>query len=224
MNDLTLIIPAKREAESLPIFLKEIENYECKKLIVLQKEDIETKKSIENIQNIEIHEQNNNGYGNALIEGINSVKTEYCCIINADGSMDPKYLKQMRETCKDLDFVFGSRYQKPGGGSEDDDFVTSIGNYVFTLSGNILFNLKITDILYTYILGKRSSFKNLNLGNFDFRICVEIPIKAKFNNMNYKCLPSYERERIGGKKKVNALKDGLLILSEIVKYFLRFKR
>ena len=226
MNDLTLIIPAKRESESLPIFLKEIENYECKKLIVLQKEDIETKKSIENIKNIEIHEQNNNGYGNALIEGINSVKTEYCCIINADGSMDPKYLKQMRETCKDLDldFVFGSRYQQPGGGSEDDDFVTSIGNYVFTLSGNILFNLKITDILYTYILGKKSSFENLNLGNFDFRICVEIPIKAKFKNMNYKCLPSYERERIGGKKKVNALKDGLLILSEIVKYFLRFKR
>ena len=224
MNDLTLIIPAKREAESLPIFLKEIENYECKKLIVLQKEDIETKKSIENIKNIEIHEQNNNGYGNALIEGINSVQTEYCCIINADGSMDPKYLKQMRETCKDLDFVFGSRYQQPGGGSEDDDFITSIGNYMFTLFGNILFNLKITDILYTYILGKRSSFRNLNLCNYDFRICVEIPIKAKFNNMNYICLPSYERERIGGKKKVNALKDGLLILSEIVKYFLRLKR
>ena len=224
MNDLTLIIPAKREAESLPIFLKEIENYECEKIIVLQKEDIETKKSIENIQNIEIHEQNNNGYGNALIEGINSVKTEYCCIINADGSMDPKYLKKMKETCKDLDFVFGSRYQQPGGGSEDDDFVTSIGNYVFTLSGNILFNFKITDILYTYILGKRSSFRDLNLSNFDFRICVEIPIKAKFNNMNYICLPSYERERIGGKKKVNALKDGLLILSEIVKYFLRLKR
>ena len=224
MNDLTLIIPAKREAESLPIFLKEIENIECKKLIVLQKEDIETKKSIENIKNIEIHEQNNNGYGNALIEGINSVKTEYCCIINADGSMDPKYLNQMRETCKNLDFVFGSRYQQPGGGSEDDDFVTSIGNYVFTLSGNILFNLKITDILYTYILGKSSSFRNLNLSNFDFRICVEIPIKAKFNNMNYKCLPSYERERIGGKKKVNALKDGMLILTEIVKYFFRLKR
>ena len=224
MNDLTLIIPAKREAESLPIFLKEIENFQCEKLIVLQKEDIETKKSIENIANIEIHEQNNNGYGNALIEGINSAKTKYCCIINADGSMDPKYLKQMRETCKDLDFVFGSRYQQPGGGSEDDDFITSIGNYVFTLSGNILFNLKITDILYTYILGKRSSFRNLNLSNFDFRICVEIPIKAKFNNMNYKCLPSYERERIGGKKKVNALKDGMLILTEIAKYFFRLKR
>ena len=224
MNDLTLIIPAKKEAESLPVFLKEIEKYECKKLIVLQKEDVETKKSIENIKNIEIHEQKINGYGSALIEGINSVKTDYCCIINADGSMDPKYLEDMRKQCTKLDFVFGSRYQKPGGGSEDDDIVTSIGNFIFTLAGNILFNLKISDILYTFILGKTSSFRNLNLNNFDFRICVEIPIKAKFRKMNYICVPSFERERIGGKKKVNALKDGLLILSEIVKYFLRLKK
>ncbi len=224
MNDLTLVIPAKKEAESLPIFLKEIEKYECKKLIVLQKEDLETKRSIENIKNIEIYEQNKNGYGSALIEGINSVKTDYCCIINADGSMDPKYLEDMKKQCTNLDFVFGSRYQKPGGGSEDDDVVTSIGNFTFTLIGNILFNLKISDILYTFILGKTLSFRKLDLKNFDFRICVELPIKAKLKKMNYKCLPSYERERIGGKKKVNALKDGLLILTEIVKYFLRLKK
>ena len=224
MSDLTLIIPAKKEAESLPIFLKEIERFKYKKLIVLQKEDLETKKAIENIKNLEVYEQKKNGYGSALIEGINSVKTDYCCIINADGSMDPKYLEDMKNQCANLDFVFGSRYQKPGGGSEDDDLVTSIGNFIFTLIGNVLFNLKITDILYTFILGKTSSFKNLNLDNFDFRICVEIPIKAKFKKMNYICTPSFERERIGGKKKVNALKDGLLILSEIVKYFLRLKK
>ena len=224
MKDLTLIIPAKKEAESLPTFLNEINNFDCKKLIVLQKEDFETKESIINFKNVDVLEQKNNGYGNALIEGINSVKTEFCCIINADGSMDPKYLNEMRNSALKLDFVFGSRYQKPGGGSEDDDIVTSTGNFLFTFAGNILFNLKITDILYTYILGKTSSFRNLNLKNSDFRICVEIPIKAKFRKMNYICLPSYERERIGGKKKVNALKDGLLILYEIVKYFLRLKK
>ena len=42
--------------------------------------------------------------------------------------------------------------------------------------------------------------------------------------MVYKCLPSYERERIGGKKKVNALKDGLLILIEIVKYLFKVNK
>ena len=61
MSDLTLIIPAKKEAESLPIFLKEIERFEYKKLIVLQKEDLETKKVLENIKNIEVYEQKKNG-------------------------------------------------------------------------------------------------------------------------------------------------------------------
>ena len=222
MKDLTLIIPTKKEVESLPVFLREIEKLICKKLIVLQEEDIETKNAISEFNDIKILVQKKNGYGNALIEGINNVDTKYCCIINADGSMDPKYLEQMLNECKNKDLVFGSRYQKPGGGSDDDDIVTSVGNYFFTLTGNLLYNLKISDILYTYILAKTSSLKNLNLKNGDFRICVELPIKAKFCRMEYICLPSYERERIGGKKKVNAIKDGLLILIEIIKYF--FKR
>ena len=78
--------------------------------------------------------------------------------------------------------------------------------------------------MITKILPKTTTYTKLNLNNFEFRICVEIPIKAKFRKMNYMCIPSFERERIGGKKKVNALKDGLLILSEIVKYFLRLKK
>ena len=224
MQNLTLIIPTKKEVESLPIILKEIENYNCKKLIVLEKEDIETKKILEEFNNINILEQKNNGYGNALIEGINNVQTDFCCIINADGSMDPKYLEEMRKLCENKDLIFASRYQKPGGGSDDDNFVTIIGNAFFTFLGNFLFKLKISDILYTYILGRTSSFKKLDLKNYDFRICVEIPIKAKILNMEYSCMPSHERERIGGKKKVNAIKDGLLILSEIVKYFYKGKK
>ena len=223
MENLTLIIPTKKEVESLPTFLKEIEKYHCKKLIVLEKEDIETKKILEEFNNINILEQKNNGYGNALIEGINNVQTDFCCIINADGSMDPKYLEEMRKLCENKDLIFASRYQKPGGGSDDDNFVTIIGNAIFTFLGNFLFKLKISDILYTYILGRTTSFKKLDLKNYDFRICVEIPIKAKILNMEYSCMPSHERERIGGKKKVNAIKDGLLILSEIVKYFYKGK-
>ena len=224
MNDLTLIIPTKKEVESLPIFLKEIENYNCKKLIILQKEDEATMKAIEKIPNIKILVQKKDGYGSALIEGINNTDTDYCCIINADGSMNPRYLEEMRKSCENKDLIFASRYQKPGGGSDDDNFVTIIGNAFFTFLGNFLFKLKISDILYTYILGRTSSFKKLDLKNYDFRICVEIPIKAKFLKMEYSCIPSHERERIGGKKKVNAIKDGLLILSEIVKYFYKGKK
>ena len=223
MNQLTLLIPANKESESLPIFLDELSNYDFNKLIVLQKEDKETINSISNRKDIEVHVQLKGGYGNALKEGIQKINTEFFCIINADGSMDPKYLKEMFNECQSRDFVFGSRYQKPGGGSDDDDIVTLMGNFIFTFLGNLLYNLKITDILYTYILAKTSSMKKLNLKRSDFRICVELPIKAKFLNMRYTCLPSYERQRIGGVKKVNPLKDGLLILYEIVKYFFNRK-
>ena len=111
----------------MPIFLGELSKYDYKKLIVLQKEDEITINSISKFEDIEILQQSKNGYGNALIEGINQIKTEFFCIINADGSMDPKYLNEMLINCKDNDFVFGSRYLKEGG-SDDDDFITYFGN------------------------------------------------------------------------------------------------
>lgn len=48
MDHLTLIIPAKKESESLPIVLKELESFNFKINIVLHKTDIETINSIHN--------------------------------------------------------------------------------------------------------------------------------------------------------------------------------
>ena len=224
MENLTLIIPAKNESESLPIFLNELKKYNCKKMIVLQKDDLKTIESLKDYNEVEIFEQNQLGYGSAIIEGINNTKTEYFCIINADGSMDPKYLPLMLDKCKNCDLVFTSRYLRPGGGSDDDTFVTLLGNKIFSFLGNFLFNLGISDILFTYILGKTNSVKFLELKSNDFRLCVELPIKAKKFNLKYKDIPSYERVRIGGFKKVNALKDGFLILISIISLFFMKKK
>ena len=70
MKNLTLIIPTKKEVESLPVFLNELKNYKCQKMIVMQKEDIATFDEIKKIKSIKIVKQKRNGYGNALIEGI----------------------------------------------------------------------------------------------------------------------------------------------------------
>ena len=223
MQDLTLVIPAKHESESLPIFLKEINQFPCKKIIVLDETDFKTIDAIKNFneKEIEILYQKKMGYGSALIEGINSVNTTFFCIINADGSMNPSYLSSMLEKVKNnnLDFLFASRYEKPDGGSDDDNFITSIGNFFFTSIGNLFFSLNISDILFTYVLGKKEIFKNLKITSEDFTFCVELPIKAKRHLAKYQTMPSYERNRIGGLKKVNALKDGLLILFKMVKMF-----
>ena len=109
MDDLTLVIPAKHEKESLPLVLEELSNYNLKTLIVLEKSDQETIISIEKF-NCKILFQRNKGYGDALIQGIKSVETEYFCIFNADGSFKPSELKYMYDLSKnhDYDLVFGS--------------------------------------------------------------------------------------------------------------------
>ena len=223
MSNLTLLIPAKYESESLPVFLKELKNYSYKKIVILDQNDIKTIESIKKFEDVEILNQDQKGYGNALIEGINHTQTELFCIINADGSMDPSELIGMLGEINSNrnDIVFGSRYMK-NAGSDDDDLITSVGNFIFTLLGKIFFNLKISDILYTYVVGKTELVKQLNLVSNDFKFCIELPIKAQRNN--YKCVsyPSYERNRIGGKKKVNPFLDGFRILIGMVSLF--FKR
>ena len=211
MNELTLIIPAKNEAESLPIVLDELKKYNCKINIVLHITDIDTIQVIKRYD-VNIIYQKNLGYGDALIYGIKQCKTKYFCIFNADGSFNPSEINQMLKTLqsKKLDFIFASRYQT-NSGSEDDTIVTLIGNYIFTYIGKIFFQLNISDILYTFVIGKTEQANILDLKQKDFSFCVELPIKAKKMKMQLGSINSYERKRIAGKKKVNAFKDGYLI-------------
>ena len=218
MDKLTLVIPAKNESESLPEVLKELESLKIKTIVVIPTEDYLTRQSIKNFNCKIIEEKNGRGYGCALRTGIDQVDTEFFCIFNADGSFDPLYLYNMYKILneKNVDFIFCSRYEV-NGGSDDDTFLTYIGNKIFTFLCNFLFRLNITDVLFTYVMGKSEKYKILDLKSDDFSFCVELPIKAKFNSFILSNIPSYERSRIAGIKKVNEFKDGFLILISILR-------
>ena len=179
MSYLTLIIPAKNEKESLPKVLEELRKFNFKKNIILEASDKPTIDAIKTYD-CNIIFQDSKGYGDALRKGIDTVETEFFCIFNADGSFDPKELDSMIKKLRDdkYDFVFASRYEK-NCGSDDDTFITFVGNYIFTYLGKIFFKLKITDILYTYVMARTSCAKKLKLNAKDFSFCVELPIKAK---------------------------------------------
>tara|TARA_B110001452_G_C15077986_1_gene376191 strand:+ start:119 stop:787 length:669 start_codon:yes stop_codon:yes gene_type:complete len=221
VKNITLIIPAKYEKESLPSVLLELKKFPFNIIVILEPTDHETIDSIKNFDCTIIY-QTNKGYGDALILGIKSVKTEYFCIFNADGSFNPIEISGMYSSLKDKDgdIIFGSRYEK-NASSEDDTLVTKVGNFIFTKLGKILFKLPITDILYTFVLGKTKMTLNLNLQSQDFAFCVELPIKAQRKNYKIFSTPAHERARIAGKKKVNAIRDGLYILKKMIFMFLK---
>ena len=220
MDDLTLVVPAKNEAETLPTVLKDLEKYKLNTIVVLEKEDTNTIDAIKNL-NCKVLYQEGLGYGDALIQGINNVNTKYFCIFNADGSFLSRELKEMYKYLKEynFDFVFGSRYMK-NGYSEDDTIITLIGNRIFSFLGKIFFSLEISDILYTYVMGDTEKAKGLEMKEKKFAFCVELPIKAKKRGHKLISIPSYEKPRIAGRKKVNAFKDGLIILFSMIKFFI----
>lgn len=221
MNKLTLVIPAKNEKESLPKVIDELKPFKLNKLVILEPSDKETIDAIRDTD-CQIIYQKDKGYGDAILLGIENVSSEYFCIFNADGSFNPQELAEMENIIKkeNADIVFASRYDK-GCGSDDDTIITYLGNFIFTKLGKIFFNLNVSDILYTYVFAKTEKIKNLNLKKKDFCLCIELPIKSKRNNLKIVNSKSFERPRISGKKKVNPIKDGTLILIEMIKLFFK---
>lgn len=226
MENITLIIPAKNEPNALPIVLNEIKemNLPVKILVIMSKDDEDTYKSTHDYD-CEVVFQSGKGYGNAIVDGIKLVKTQYSCIFYADGSTDPKYIKLMLDklVTQKLDLIFASRYEK-NAYSYDDDFITRLGNYGFTLLGNIFFKFKISDILFTYIFAKTNLLQNMQLSCDDYCLCIEIPYKAKVNNFKYSTIPCVERKRFADVKKVKAFSDGFKILTYLIsKIFKRYQ-
>lgn len=219
MQKINLIIPAKEEIENLFNLINPlIKRKEINKIIlVLDKKN--KKKFIKN-KKLQIIVQKKPGYGSAIIEGFKISKSKFSCIFNADGSFNANDLKKMIKQTKKNDFIYASRYLK-GAGSDDDTLVTLIGNLVFSLMGRIMLNVKLSDILYTYVLCNTKKFNNLNIISHDFRFCIEFPYKVANNKFNYTEIKSKEFKRKFGKKNVNELKDGFLILMELVKCFLK---
>ena len=77
MNDLTLVIPAKKESETLPLVLESLKKLKIKTIISLKNDDLDTINSIIKNKYIKVYFQSGNGYGNSLKEAINFCETKY---------------------------------------------------------------------------------------------------------------------------------------------------
>ena len=215
---ISLIIPAKNEVGSLGKVISEIKKSDIvDEIIIVVDSDSDSSINIAKKNDCKIIVQKKGGYGSAIIEGFRFAKNDYACIYNADFSMDPKYLQRMIDKLNKNDFVFGTRYK--GGSSEDDDIITFTGNKMFSSITKVFLGINLSDILYTYVLCDVEKFKRFNFKRNDFRFCIELPFFIHNNKYKYCEIPMHERKRYAGKKNVNVIKDGFLILCEI---FYRF--
>lgn len=219
---ISIVIPARNEEGSLKILLKKFHKFKeyYSEIIIVDGKSTDKTILVAKKFGCRVIKQRKLGYGDAIIQGVNQVKTRYFIIFDADGSKDPIYLKKFANQLKKNDgkIIFAERYGK-NAGSLDDTVITHIGNRIFTIMGKIFFNLKLNDILHTFFLCEVSKFKKLKFMYKDFVFCIEFPILAKKNNLEATYIPTIEKKRYDGVPKVRSFIDGLKILIGMIVLF-----
>ena len=161
--------------------------------------------------------QKGEGKGSAIIEALNHIEEEFVLTIDADGSHDTNEIDRfIRKLNEGFDVVAGSRYLR-GGGSEDLTAVRKIGNKVLVKITNVLYGSRLTDLCYGFRAYRTECLRSLDLKCSGFNIDAEIMAKSLKSGLKVAEVPSFERRRQFGNSKMHALRDGLRILSTIVK-------
>jgi dolichol-phosphate mannosyltransferase len=227
LEKLTFVIPSKNEEKNIISVQEEIYKYapHSRIILVVDSDNDSTLNYINyKLNDIKVVISSKKGFGAAIIQGLNLVSTEFCCVCLSDGSSNVKDFIEMQKILinKDLDIIFGSRYEK-NSKSYDDTLVTSFGNFIFSLAGKIFFKTKLNDILYTFVLMKTKMIGSLDLTRDDFTFCLELPLNVVKKKFKFDIFPTIEKKRISGKKKINILADGFKMIMYLIFRFLHLK-
>jgi glycosyltransferase involved in cell wall biosynthesis len=210
---VSVVIPARNEAQSLPHVLGKLPAWVHEVILVdgLSVDDTSRVAKSE-LPAIRIIEQTGRGKGNALREGFFHCTGDVVVAIDADGSMDPgemsRYVSMVAEG---YDYVKGSR-MLPGGSSADLTRLRSLGNWMFRTLTNVLTGSRYSDLCYGYFAFRRGTIDALDLRSDGFEIETEINIRAHRAGLRIAEVASTEDERQHGASQLHAFRDGLRIL------------
>jgi dolichol-phosphate mannosyltransferase len=181
--DLSITIPAYREAENLAVLLPSIKaaaaaltpNFEV--LIVDTEEPMDDTAAICAAHGVRhVYRRGGNSYGDAIRTIVAEARGTYTLNMDADGSHSPEYFASMWAVRDRYDIVIGSRYA-PGGHTENPAILIFM-SYVLNLTFRVAFSIRAKDVTNSFRLYRHQVLTSLTLESNDFDILEEILIKV----------------------------------------------
>ncbi len=164
--------------------------------------------------------QKERGAGAAFREVMQKVTADIAITFSPDGNSIPEKIPELIKKMKEgYDLVIVSRYRE-GAKSHDDDIITAFGNRMFTSLINLLFRTNYTDILVMYRAFKVEAVRKLKIDTSTPSWGTLMLLQATKKDLKIGEIPGDEPPRIGGKRKMNPLVNGLCELFMIFKEFL----
>ncbi|MHB1608717.1 MAG: glycosyltransferase family 2 protein [Acidiferrobacter thiooxydans] len=168
----------------------------------------------------DVYVQRRHGIRFAYLEVFPLVSGDIVLTLSPDGNCDPDVIPALLEKMhQGYDLVIGSRYLDDAH-SDDDDFITGFGNWLFTRTVNLLHKGNYTDCMVIYRAFRRSLITELDLDKdesyelserlFGTVISWEplMSVRALKAQKRVGEVPAGEPPRIGGVRKLQIFRWG----------------
>ncbi|MEE1929246.1 glycosyltransferase family 2 protein [Streptomyces sp. TRM 70351] len=215
---VSVVIPAMNEAENLPYVFKTLPDWVHEVVLVDGNSTDDTVAVARDLRpDVVVVPQRGKGKGDALISGFAACTGEIIVMVDADGSADgTEIVTYVSALVGGADFAKGSRFAN-GGGTDDMTPVRKLGNRLLTAVVNAKFGARYTDLCYGYNAFWRRCLDDIALDCNGFEVETLMNIRVVKAGLRVQEIPSHEYERIHGVSNLNAVRDGLRVLSVILR-------
>jgi hypothetical protein len=228
---VSVVVPAMNESRNLPWLAARMPGGIAEIILVDGRSQDDTVAVARSLwPGVRVISQTRRGKGNALACGFEAATGDVIVMIDADGSMDPGEIPYFVAALEaGADYAKGSRFA-PGGGSSDITRMRAWGNRSLNRLTGAVHKTSYTDLCYGYNAFWRRVLPVLDLHAGDlagdslachwgdgFEVETLINIRVHLAGLTITEVPSFETPRLHGVSNLNAVSDGMRVLSIIAK-------
>jgi glycosyltransferase involved in cell wall biosynthesis len=147
-----------------------------------------------------VHHALNQGYGAAVISGINAVSKPYVLLSDGDGQFDPADSALLAAKIRNHDVVVGRRVHRA------DRLMRRLNGKAWSILMRLLFGLRITDVDCGFKLFRREVLTNLELEAKGAMITTELMVKLAGRGSRIIETGVHHLPRLAGEQSGNSLR------------------
>ena len=225
---VSIVIPAKDEAQNLPRLLKDLQEmsrratpYTFEILVVNDHSQDATASVAREGGARTIDNARPPGKGNALISGFEQARGSLFVMMDADYSHRaediPSFLAALEQGCG---LVVGSRSK---GGSDEYTVIRTLGNVMLSAIFRLLTGVQTTDVLNGFKAFRREVFTRHRYRSAQFEIEIELMINTLWEGWTVGEFACHERARASGKAKSRVVYHGFRFLWRILQLGIAYR-